>query len=91
MEYTIITGDYAHHVAADVNKLIAEGWEPLGGVGVSIHVHEDGNWLHRFAQALVKEDAKTNPFCQQCGRHFSERACGPAHAIRAEEAANRKT
>jgi len=47
MEYTVIYRMYPSlkEFIAEVNKLIQEGWRPLGGVSVS-----DG----RYAQALTR-------------------------------------
>lgn len=45
-----------------VNKYIAQGWQPLGGVAVSAVVgpHTPGslleNWFVRVAQAVVREE-----------------------------------
>jgi hypothetical protein len=44
MEYTIVKAYDVDVLTKEVNKLMAEGWKPIGGVGV-------GN---SFYQAMVK-------------------------------------
>lgn len=46
MEYTVIFDAEIERLIRKVNKAIAEGWVPLGGVG------HNGN--SRWAQAMVK-------------------------------------
>ena len=53
MEYQIVMADdnKIAYFVAEVNKKIAEGWKPLGGVTVAVEVH--GKKV--IMQAMVKE------------------------------------
>jgi len=48
IEYQLVTGDEAY-VLNQVNNMIVEGWEPLGGVGVGSNDTEGTVW----SQAMV--------------------------------------
>ncbi len=53
VEYKIIeTKDDARKLQKEVNKQIAEGWEPLGGVAVCVAGALDHYWYY---QAMVKK------------------------------------
>lgn len=56
MNYQIVTAYSPEKLAEKVNALLAEGWEPQGGVSVSAwtdsHIPEDEHW-ELFAQAMV--------------------------------------
>ena len=67
MQYEILTSrvsaaKYAQHddgvdetLEARVNKMITEGWKPLGGVCMVV-VRGDGDWSSiMYSQALIKE------------------------------------
>ena len=51
MEYKIISGGVSM-LCAEVNKLMAQGWIPIGGLCVS---ETTMGSTDRFAQALIKE------------------------------------
>ena len=53
MEYTILTRSEARSLEEDVQAMIAQGWEPLGGVSCSLSETTDERWL-LFAQAMIK-------------------------------------
>jgi len=55
MTYTIIDSARADELAAFVNKRIADGWKPLGGVSVSLSHDAHGGSYQVFAQAMIKE------------------------------------
>lgn len=48
MEYTVITDVRVDGLINQVNKAIAMGWEPIGGVS--------GNGSGRWAQAMIRRD-----------------------------------
>ena len=35
MEYTVVVGSSIEKLIEKVNKLIVEGWKPLGGIGIN--------------------------------------------------------
>jgi hypothetical protein len=49
MRYKILVASTPEQLTEQVNKSIAEGWKPLGGVSVAIHV---GNVT--FCQAVTE-------------------------------------
>jgi hypothetical protein len=55
MTYAIIDSARADELAAFVNKRIADGWKPLGGVSVSLSHDAHGGSYQMFAQAMIKE------------------------------------
>jgi vacuolar-type H+-ATPase subunit I/STV1 len=53
VKYTIVREKVASNLAVEVNKLIKEGWSPIGGVtGVAFGMSTHGG--NSFAQALAK-------------------------------------
>jgi Domain of unknown function (DUF1737) len=50
MEYTVVRTESASSLAKEVNKLIKDGWKPLGGITVSPGGH--------YLQAMIKETSK---------------------------------
>lgn len=57
-EYRVVTAENkVERLVKEVNKLIDQGWEPMGGVSVS-HAYdvEDERVTTIFAQALIKSD-----------------------------------
>jgi hypothetical protein len=48
-EYTLVEGWKIDDLKRDVNKLIRDGWQPLGGI--SLHIKE--NYEHRYCQAMT--------------------------------------
>lgn len=59
-EYKIVAGPEYHNVADAVRQAMNEGWQPFGGVSVSItHLPDpmrEYRLTVRFAQAMVKYD-----------------------------------
>lgn len=49
-DYKVVSEDYLPTLEKEVNKLISEGWEPIGGISVSIL--DEGCWWN---QAMIKE------------------------------------
>ena len=57
-EYRVVTADNkVERLVKEVNKLIAAGWAPLGGVSVShAYVVDDERITVLYAQAVVRSD-----------------------------------
>jgi hypothetical protein len=54
MKYTVVEVDArVYELIEEVNKLINEGWEPIGGVSVIKRIGGDQYW---YSQALIKKD-----------------------------------
>lgn len=51
MEYTAVLGDDGGEFKKLVNKMIKDGWEPLGGISVA----SNGTGA-LFTQAMIKRD-----------------------------------
>ena len=51
MEYKIITASSCDHLAKRVNKAVAEGWVPLGGVALDANNEELQDFM---AQAMIR-------------------------------------
>ena len=56
IEYKLIVHHSAHFMEEEVNALIGNGWEPLGGVSES---HYTNNY--QYAQAMVKRSSNSFP------------------------------
>jgi len=56
-DYKILRYDDAADLSNAVRRLLGEGWEPLGGVCVTLG-HEA---IYRYNQALVKREEPTPP------------------------------
>ena len=62
MKYQIVTGGFSYNrrkgLEENVNRLIEQGWEPIGGIAVSSYREDsEGNRLvEHFYQAMVKKD-----------------------------------
>ncbi len=56
-QYKIVLNSHADILEREVNELIAQGWQPLGGVGMAYkHEHSHNVVSHlMYAQAMVKE------------------------------------
>ena len=54
-DYTILLAGDASTLSSLVNHLIRRGWQPQGGVGVSIHGSEEET-TELWAQALIKRE-----------------------------------
>lgn len=64
MEYRIIRNDSLTELSEKVNSLIKEGWEPLGGVSITViynsnklkffHI-SDQYQLYKFYQTMIKK------------------------------------
>lgn len=52
MEYTLVYDNIPDQLIQKVNKLIGEGWEPIGGIAVTRNDVEEV-----FYQALVKKNS----------------------------------
>lgn len=50
MEYQILEADSTYDLEKDVNKYIAMGWKPIGGVSVIRGLTEDN-----FIQAMIRD------------------------------------
>lgn len=57
MKYTVVTAFGAENLIKDVNKLIGEGWQPIGGVSTA-RINETVGTVttsgYAFAQAMIK-------------------------------------
>ena len=53
MEYRVVSDNQLDKMVSDVNRLISEGWEPLGGLHVVAPVINDGP-APLYSQAMVK-------------------------------------
>ncbi len=59
MEYKIVEMKHdASKLEENVNRLIQEGWTPLGGIAVA-YSPQTGHWW--FYQAMVKQPAQVAP------------------------------
>ena len=57
LEYFIVTGSTPPILDEEVNKKLAQGWKPQGGVGIAV-VHQDGDGKCEslmVVQAVVRE------------------------------------
>lgn len=54
--YVVANGDSPGELTEDVRVMIEHGWQPIGGVSVSIALDtgEAGGIYEKYAQALVK-------------------------------------
>lgn len=63
-KYKVVTGDSAENLAFKVNGHIAAGWQPLGGVAVTLEGAVGGGpvqfWCRQknYVQAMTKEAEK---------------------------------
>lgn len=55
MEYDVVICDFLYQLTEKVNRLVKEGWHPLGGVAVL--VDDD---VVKFLQAVIKVDVVAN-------------------------------
>lgn len=58
MQYTVVTGNGSTNLSEEVNRLIAEGWKPFGGISMVRVDTTTGNVQtvgYAFAQAMIKE------------------------------------
>ena len=55
MEYKIVESDSAGGLAAQVNMLLACGWEIQGGLAANVAVGNGSYTEYFFAQALVRK------------------------------------
>jgi hypothetical protein len=53
-DYVVISSCFQKKFNEEANKLIREGWQPLGGVSISHQGPEDGSGSTEFAQAMVR-------------------------------------
>jgi Domain of unknown function (DUF1737) len=56
VEYKAVGGITLEHLVKEVNKHIADGWQPLGGIAVSPQIPEGSGAL--FVQAVIKPIVK---------------------------------
>lgn len=62
--YKIATASEQSHLCDEVNKLIAEGYQPIGGVCVSAHPYTESNkhgetWVAsatQYSQAMLRQE-----------------------------------
>lgn len=54
MEYIIATRESGHELIAKVQRLIGDGWEPIGGVS-----HNVVGKKITYSQALIKKPGRT--------------------------------
>ena len=52
-EYTVEAAPNRRNLIRIVRKMMAKGWQPIGGVGVDIHGEDD-----RLLQAMVRHNKK---------------------------------
>lgn len=69
MQYKILSNNAYDYLEQDVNKHIAEGWTPLGGVSTG-HVKERGNYdetcqttFYEYMQGMIKPESKSLRKC----------------------------
>jgi len=53
MLYVVVEQYSSDELVDEVNKLIAEGWEPLGGVSITLSEDAEDRFF-KAAQALIK-------------------------------------
>ena len=51
--YQIVIAFLPENLETDVNKLIADGWKPIGGVSVSVEKYNT-----KFMQSMVKYEGE---------------------------------
>lgn len=56
MKYRVLCNDVLEDLEKDVNELIQEGYQPLGGIQVE-PPFTDGRW--GYMQAMIKKDEVT--------------------------------
>ena len=56
MQYIVIEEISVEDLAKGVNKMIADGWRPQGGVSISLSESPEYQY-YAAAQAMIKEDA----------------------------------
>lgn len=68
--YMIAKHNYADDLAADVEALMRDGWEPLGGVAVTSHYEQwenarkgytESETFVLYAQAMVRDESASAP------------------------------
>jgi hypothetical protein len=52
--YRLVTADYGAELEGEVNALIREGYEPLGGVSISVMQIDVGTAIVKYAQAMYR-------------------------------------
>jgi hypothetical protein len=52
IEYDLVTGEEPELINA-VNRLIAQGWQPLGGIALTSYTEDDGTL---WSQAMVRHE-----------------------------------
>lgn len=55
-DYTILLAGDASTLSSLVNNLIRRGWQPQGGVSVSVFTPEEGETAEQWAQAMIKRE-----------------------------------
>lgn len=60
--YDIVTAATAHDLVKLVNQRIQEGWQPQGGVSITLVDYEHVTYrIEKYAQALVREQKPDRP------------------------------
>lgn len=55
MRYLLLTDDAPGDLSDEVNRMIADGWRPLGGASVAVAHHPQHGTLVWYTQAVVNE------------------------------------
>ena len=66
-EYKIIEEKFSNSdtiktIAADVQKSIRNGWQPVGDLCLSIFSYSDGSGTTRIAQAMIKKEGNIKDY-----------------------------
>lgn len=62
MKYKLVSSSDIDILELDVNRLIRDGWEPLGGVAINAYHHNSGYGIKlesKFVQAMVRDQGMT--------------------------------
>jgi len=68
MEYKAVQDNNLNELSKKINKLILDGWEPFGGVGVTVLYverenlykgHIESNTTYLYVQAMVRKYIQT--------------------------------
>lgn len=60
IDYRVMVSDVLHSLIEEVNSFIENGWEPIGGVAVSLDVDHRYNKAMVYMQAMVKHNGDSS-------------------------------
>ena len=62
MKYTVINAFRLTNLIEDVNDLIKEGWEPLGGISGTVNSKTEDLYRHQYCQAMINNKRRKKPY-----------------------------